>query len=73
MRNLQSDIIVSLWNTKNINTTLEKDMQALYCKVFDVWIQAAPEMKQKCLSFSRCKSTRLYWLRRTSGILIEGR
>lgn len=36
MRNLQSDVFVSVQNTKNINTTLEKDMQALSCNVFDL-------------------------------------
>lgn len=36
MRNLQSDVFVSVQNIKNINTTLEKDMQALSCNVFDL-------------------------------------
>lgn len=35
MRNLQSDIDVSLWHIKNINTTLKNDMQALSVNVFD--------------------------------------
>lgn len=35
MRNLQSDIDVSVRHIKNINTTLEKDMQALSANDFD--------------------------------------
>lgn len=35
MRNLQSDIDVSVGHIKNINTTLQKDMQALSVNVFD--------------------------------------
>lgn len=71
MRNLQSDIDISVWHTKNINTTVKNDPQALSVNVFD-HSELELLQRQKCQLFSRCRSAFLYLHHRAAEILMEG-